>query len=478
MISGSISSIEDHGYLIDFGVTSKNGFLLKKNASEYIKKYLNGAPLFVGQLVNCLVVNGASARSIPVTIDPEKITSSMLSVDTFIPLSSLLPGLLVNGIVKESLESGLLLSFLGEFEATVSLNHLPIGKYDTKYFPVGKKVKCRLLWIDVLNKKIGLSLQQRIVSANLSLFPDIEIGDVFHTAKIVNVSPHGGIILSLDDESYGYCPLRLLYDEKEDKVQRVHSLGSIHSCRVVQFNLIDGVAVVSLKESVMEKPFMKLSDIKPGMLIDGTVERMTDKGVVIKLSDSFNGFCSNSELTDTSINVIRKKLTKGSSLKCRVLLVDVDRRFILLTCRKSFVKSKQPPLVSFDGIQPGDLYNGMVAAVLSTGLVIMFYNKVKGFAPKRELCFTSSQAMADINLAYKIGQPVKCRVIESSSENKTLILSLNLTASDQLPPSETGEKINKVRSSKVKKGNGGEVKPNKSKKVTPKLPSVKGKGHT
>ena len=427
MVCGCITSNEDHGYLIDFGVTGKNGFLLKKNTIDYIKQHCGDAnSLFVGQVVNCLVVTGASARAVPVTINPQKITSSLLSAEAFLPLSSLVPGILVNGIVKECFESGLLLNFLGGFEGSVSSNHLSVGKFDTKLFPIGKKVKCRLLWIDVLNKKIGLSLQQHIVSANVCQFSDIDIGDIFHTAKIVSVNPHGGIILDLDNGTYGYCPLRLLYDEKVDKVQKIHSVGSLHSCRVVQFNLIDGVAVVGLKESIMEKSFMKLSDIKPGMLLEGQVDKLTEKGIRIKLSDYFDGFCPNSELTDTSLKVMRKKLTEGSLIKCRVLIVDVDRRFVLLTCRKSLVKSTLPPLISFDGIQPGDIYDGMIVAVIPSGLVIKFYNKVKGFAPMRELNLTSAQAQADIKLAYKTGQVVTCRVIDSSSEDKTLILSLKL----------------------------------------------------
>ena len=340
---GCVKSIEDHGYLIDFGVSGKSGFLLKKNASEYGQQHSSKKSLVVGQVVNCLVLSGDSTRTVPVTISPETIQSSFMSNESLVPLSSLLPGFLVNAVVKESIESGLLLSFMEGFEGTVSANHLPNGKFDTQLYPIGKKVKARLLWIDVLNKRMGLSLKKHIVCGTGYQFMGMEIGDVFHSCKVLNVNPHVGIILDVGNGIFGFSPLRLLYDEKTEKVERVHSVGSVHSSRIIQFNLIDGYLVLSLQQSVIEKRFMRLSDIKPGTIIDGEVKVLTDKGVFIKLGDSFDGFCSNAELTDRSVKVMRKKIAVGSPIKCRVLLVDLEHRFVLLTCKKSRLKP-DPPL--------------------------------------------------------------------------------------------------------------------------------------
>ncbi len=437
--------MEDHGYLIDFGIQGKSGFLLKKNASEYVRQSCSGRSLVEGQVINCLVTSGTSARAIPVTVSPQSIQKGIVSAASFLPLSSLLPGILVNATVRSSTEYGLVLSFLESFEGSVSISHLTQGKFDTKLFPIGKKVRARLIWVDVLNKKMGLSLQQHIVEGTIwQGFAEMEIGQASLTSKVVSVHPHRGIILELDNGMFGFSPLRLLYDEQTDKVQNVHSKGSVHQCRVVQFNLIDGFAVVSLKQSILEKQFMKLSDIKPGACIDGEVKVMTEKGVYIKLGDSFSGFCPNAELSDSGVLRIRNKLAAGSSIKCRVLTVDLQHHFILLTCRKSLVKSALLPLSSFECIQPGDVHDGTVVAVLATGLVIRFYNKVKGFAPKRELnLLSAAQASLDLARIFKTNQVVRCRVLNCSPESERLFLSLNLT------PKESSVTVTEVTESFV-----------------------------
>ena len=94
-------SVEDHGYIVDFGVEGKTGFLLKKNAAEFVKSFNKGKPLCLGQVVQCLVLPGADARSVPITVNPSAVMGSLIAGDSLVALHSLLPGLLVNAAVKE-----------------------------------------------------------------------------------------------------------------------------------------------------------------------------------------------------------------------------------------------------------------------------------------------------------------------------------------------------------------------------------------
>ncbi len=94
-----MKSVEDHGYIIDFSIEDKTGFLLKRNAMEVVKG--KGKSLSLGQVVACLVLQGADARAVPVSVNPTQVTGSLLSGDTLIGVNALLPGVLVNSAVKE-----------------------------------------------------------------------------------------------------------------------------------------------------------------------------------------------------------------------------------------------------------------------------------------------------------------------------------------------------------------------------------------
>ena len=100
MLPTWVKSIEDHGYIVDFGVEGKTGFLLRKNSSEFIKSCNRGKPLCRGHVVQCLVLPGASARAVPVSINPSAVQETLLPGDSLVGVNALLPGMLVNAAVK------------------------------------------------------------------------------------------------------------------------------------------------------------------------------------------------------------------------------------------------------------------------------------------------------------------------------------------------------------------------------------------
>ena len=94
-----VKSIEDHGYIIDFHIERKTGFLLKRNATELVGG--KGKSLSLGQVVSCVVLTGVDARAVPVSVNPSQVGGALLPGDTLIGLNALMPGTLVNAAVKE-----------------------------------------------------------------------------------------------------------------------------------------------------------------------------------------------------------------------------------------------------------------------------------------------------------------------------------------------------------------------------------------
>ena len=76
--------------------------------------------------------------------------------------------------------NGLLMTFLGGFEGVVGVKHLSEGDHMTDNYPLKKKFKARVLWVNVADKSIGLTLQRQIVSGKAFGFHHVEIGDIFH----------------------------------------------------------------------------------------------------------------------------------------------------------------------------------------------------------------------------------------------------------------------------------------------------------
>ena len=93
--------MEDHGYIIDFGVAGKTGFLLKKNATEFVRTCNKGKPLVRGQVMRCKVLSAVDARSVPVSVEPSLVGGALVGGNCLVQLHALQPGTLINAAVKE-----------------------------------------------------------------------------------------------------------------------------------------------------------------------------------------------------------------------------------------------------------------------------------------------------------------------------------------------------------------------------------------
>ena len=101
LLLGFVKSVEDHGYIVDFGISGKSGFLLKKNAAEFVKVCRRGKSLCAGQVLQCVVLSATDTKAIPVSVNPSQVTTAILSQDLLVGVGSLLPGLLVKTTVKQ-----------------------------------------------------------------------------------------------------------------------------------------------------------------------------------------------------------------------------------------------------------------------------------------------------------------------------------------------------------------------------------------
>ncbi|CAJ0762009.1 15447_t:CDS:2, partial [Entrophospora sp. SA101] len=75
ILSASVKSIEDHGYVLSTGFNNINTFLNNKNSQSYIKKFKNGNQLTIGQVLIVSIINVAeNGRTVNVTADIETIS--------------------------------------------------------------------------------------------------------------------------------------------------------------------------------------------------------------------------------------------------------------------------------------------------------------------------------------------------------------------------------------------------------------------
>jgi len=275
----------------------------------------------------------------------------------------------------------------------------------------------------------------------------------FVAAKVIRVDHTSALYLDLGGGVVGYSPSWMVTDtqHKERGVALKHlkeyRAGTLHEARVVQFNSLDGMAIVSLCDSILEKKYMKYSDIRIGDYVKGEVERLGEFGMTVAVSSGIHGLCPRIHVSDIQslIGKPSKRFKPGSKVKCRVLNVTPETRQLLLTCKKSLIHLKAPS-TGEDGVtseeegpggrgnrilcdyltaRRGECYTGVVTSVYTYGCVVHFFGHVRGFVHRNE---TNSRHTAGSNPTEEFweGQPVECRVLDCSPAAEKLSLSFRL----------------------------------------------------
>ncbi|KAK9768908.1 rRNA biogenesis protein rrp5 [Basidiobolus ranarum] len=439
LLSVSIQSVEDHGYLLSMGVDGVTGFLHKNDAASYIKE--NGdQPLSVGQVLLCGIKSvPENNRTINMTLDQQVLVKAT-PAHTLSNMSSLVPATLINGMITAINPNGLTCKFMGFYDGTVDFNHIGfiVESEDdiSKAFEVGQKIRARILYMSlgVNEKVIGLSLAPQILSLSQPKitgfdFKDngkmIPIGTIFEKVTVRRVDSGVGILCEIDgvEGVVGHTHISRLSDSHVASLSGhsgKYKIGSKHPARVVGYDSLDCVLQLSMQKSILDEKYLNIDDIKVGEVIKGKIHKLINNGILIEFSSTINGFVPSMHMSDIKLLHPEKKFKAGDKVKCRVLHTDAAQKKVILTLKKSLVSSTLPIFKSYHDATPGATTHGVITSVKPTGCIVTFFDNVKGFAPLPEL---SDSFIKDPTSYFNIGQVTKCRVLTVDPEREQLRVS-------------------------------------------------------
>ncbi len=192
-LSATISSVEDHGYMLDSGINELSGFVSFSDAAKLPASFnagKQGKSLQVGSVVFAKITKiPENKRSFEATLDPKTVSTSPIKHAPSI--TAILPGTLTKVLVTAALPTGLNVKLFGMFDATIDRFHLPElpeGKDIPDVYVEGSKHVARVLW-DLLSppstalqgdnpeheRKFGLSLAPQVLSLQAPVAKDKQL---------------------------------------------------------------------------------------------------------------------------------------------------------------------------------------------------------------------------------------------------------------------------------------------------------------
>ncbi|XP_054974742.1 protein RRP5 homolog isoform X2 [Sorex araneus] len=436
LLTGTVSSLEDHGYLVDIGIAGARAFLPLKKVQEKSK----GAKLQVGQYLNCTIeeVKG-SGGVVRLSVGHAEGSAALATEEQNWTLNNLLPGLVVRAQVQKVTPLGLTLKFLSLFTGLVDFMHLDPKKAGT-YFS-NQTVRACVLAVHPRTREVRLSLRPVFLQSGrpLSRLSCQNLGAVLEDVPVQGFFHKAGATFKLKDGSLAYARLGQLSDSKKVFNPEAFKPGNLHKCRVVDYSPMDELAFLSLRTSVIEAQYLTYSDIRPGELVKGTVLSMKPFGMLVELSKQIRGLVPSLHLADVLMKNPEKKYKVGKEVKCRVLLCDPDAKKLLLTLKKTLVQSKLPAITCYADAKPRLQTHGFILRVKNYGCIVKFYNDVQGLVPRHEL---SAEYIPDPERVFYPGQVVKVAVLNCEPAKERMLLSLRTPGDPNKEPEGPSQKKN------------------------------------
>lgn len=447
MVQASVLSVEDHGLIMDLGTgdAAFRGFMSSKELGPNAEI----SSVEEGSVHLCLITGKSSnGNIINLSADPQKIGNTkkgnfLTSAPT---VDSFLPGTAVEILISETASSGVAGKVMGLLDVTADFIHsgaASSGKDLEKKYPTGSKTKGRIICTfpnaDV--KKLGVSLQDHILywrpktttsaSATENTLPTemLPVSTIVDEAKIVKVEQGIGLLVDVGVKGVrGFVHISNISDGKIETLSEstgIYKVGSVHKARIVGYNSLDGLFIVSMEPKVISQAFLRMEDVKVGQIVKGTVEKILVNesgvnGVIVKIGEGITGLVPEVHFADIHLQHPEKKFKEGSSVTARVLSTSPEKRQIRLTLKKSLVNSDTEAWTSYDNLEPGLQAPGTLVNILPSGAVVQFFGLVRGFLPVSEM---SESFIQDPKQHFRTGQVVNVHIVSVDLSDKRMIVS-------------------------------------------------------
>ncbi|SCV70668.1 BQ2448_3430 [Microbotryum intermedium] len=425
-LTAVVQSIEDKGYILALGVDSMSSFLPFENAHD-----LQPTSLSQGQVIPCRIKDvNENGRTCTVTVGEAEVAGS--TVTTISSINSILPCARITALVTATLPSGLNVKLFGLFTGTIDWFHLD-GRDPETDFKVGQRLNARIIWDSIGSnpKKFSLSINRHVMvkdvarngqSSSVPLEDEFAVGRILERVRVVRMDDEWGLTCALehpgDERVIFFAHISKLTDDHLASIPKngPWKVGSTHRARVIGFSALDGLVQISLQPSVLERAFMRVSDVKVGEVIRGTVGRLTESALFVSISGNVDGVVWPLHYADIRLRNPERKFKPGASVKARILLADAGRNRVVLTLKRQLVTSELPIIKSFDDAQIGKITHGTVSKVLDKAIIVEFFGGVRALVPATE---AAEDYTSDLGKIFEVGKVVEVKIIRlDPSTNK------------------------------------------------------------
>ncbi|KAJ5945564.1 RRNA biogenesis protein RRP5 [Penicillium verhagenii] len=440
-IQASVVSVEDHGLVMDLGIEGAElkGFMSSKEVDPRVDYH----SIKEGSVYLCMVTGQNSSGNV-IKLSTNLQSAASIKKSHFLSaaptIGSFLPGVAAEILLTEVTESGLMGKIMGMLDATVDMvqSGANDGKVDlVRKYKIGAKIKGRIIstFPSAEPFKVGFSILDHVLKLSSESYgPGSSteapaISAIVPEAKVIKVDPGMGVYVQIGETKHiGFVHISRLSDGKVESIsddEGAFQVGATHEARIVGYNTLDNLYLLSFEKTVIEQPFLRLEDVTVGAIVKGKVDKILIgptgmDGLIVGLADGISGLVPSMHFADSQLQFPEKKFREGMKISARILSVNLEKRQIRLTLKKSLLNSESAIWKDYKDILAGAQSPGTIVNLQTHGAVVQFYGTIRGFLPVSEM---SEAYIKDPAQHFKLGQVVNVHALSVDASQGRLAVS-------------------------------------------------------
>ena len=333
--TGFIASIGDNEILVSVG-TKSEGVISGKEKEQIPPEVLSSFQ--VGQEIPVFVLNPEDpsgnlvlsymrAREETDWLEAEKMKSSGTAFDGKVI------GYNKGGLI---VPLGMLRGFIPASQVSVMRHTEGEESADERWSKmVGEAIKVVVIEVDRGRHRLILSerlaLQETRETIKDRLLDELQEGAI-KTGRVTSLADFGAFVNI--DGADGLVHLSEISWERIEHPNEALKVGQEVKVKVIAVDQERKRIGLSIRQLLPDPWVVKVSNLKEGQLVEGTITHLTKFGAFARLDEDLEGLIHISELSDQRINHPKEVVKEGDVVTLRVIKVDPERRRIGLSLRK------------------------------------------------------------------------------------------------------------------------------------------------
>ena len=330
LVRGTVTNIADFGAFIDLGGIDG---LLHITDMSWGRVNHPSEIVRIGEEIEIKILNIDRDKEKIALGLKQKETSPWDEIEGKFPINSRIKGEVVNLMsygafvrLEEGVEG---LVHISEMSWTRRINH------PSECVQVGDEVEVVVLDIDKEKLEISLGMKQTEVNPWELVAEKYPPGTIID-GKVRNLANYGAFI-EIEPGIDGLLHVSdISWTKKVAHPNEVFQKGETVRCVVIEVDQEKQRVGLGLKQ-LSEDPWIEAipTAYRPGMIVKGTVTKITNFGVFVELEDDLEGLLHISELSDQKVENPQDVVKVGDEVDVKILRVDIDDRKIGLSLKRA-----------------------------------------------------------------------------------------------------------------------------------------------